>query len=51
MNTAVYILNRYPTKSVEGMNPFEAWHGKKLAVHYLKTFGCIVYVRNTKSHL
>lgn len=37
MNAAVYILNRYPTKSVEGMTPFEAWYGKKPAVHHLKT--------------
>jgi hypothetical protein len=51
INTAVYILNRCPTKGVEGMTPFEAWQGKKSAVHHLKTFGCIVYVRNTKSHL
>jgi hypothetical protein len=27
--TAVYLLNRSPTRAVEGMTPFEAWHGKK----------------------
>jgi hypothetical protein len=26
---AVYLLNRSPTRAVEGMTPFEAWHGKK----------------------
>jgi hypothetical protein len=51
VSTAVYVLNRCPTKSVDGMTSFEAWHGKKPAVHHLKTFGCIVYVRNTKPHL
>ena len=51
VNTAVYILNRCPTKSVTGMTPFEAWYGKKPAVHHLKTFGCIAYVRNTTPHL
>jgi len=51
VNTAVYVLNRCPTKSVEGMTPFEAWYGKKPAVHHRKTFGCIVYVRNTAPHL
>lgn len=51
VSTAVYILNRCPTKSVDGMTPFEAWHGKKPAVHHLRTFGCIVYVRNTTPHL
>jgi hypothetical protein len=51
VNTAVYILNRCPTKSVTGMTPFEAWYGKKPAVHHLKTFGCIVYVKNTTPYL
>ncbi|KAL6647280.1 hypothetical protein ACP70R_014717 [Stipagrostis hirtigluma subsp. patula] len=51
VSTTVYILNQCPTKSVEGMTPFEAWHGKKSAVHHLKTFGCIVFVRNTTPHL
>jgi hypothetical protein len=31
-------------KSVDGMTPFEAWHEKKPVVHYLRTFGCILYV-------
>jgi hypothetical protein len=51
VKTVVYVLNRCPTKSVYGMTPFEAWHGKKPAVHHLKTFGCIVYIRNTVPHL
>ncbi|WVZ61915.1 hypothetical protein U9M48_011722 [Paspalum notatum var. saurae] len=51
VNTAVYLLNRVPTKAVEGKTPFEAWYGKKPAVHHLKTFGCIVYVKNTAPHL
>jgi transposase InsO family protein len=51
VSTAVYVLNRCPTKSVDDMTPFEAWHGKKPAVKHLKTFGCLVYVRNTTPHL
>jgi hypothetical protein len=51
VNTAVYVLNRCPTKSVDGMTLFEAWHGRKLVVHHLRTFGCIMYVRNTTPHL
>lgn len=51
MATTVYLLNHSPTKSVEGMTPFEAWFGKKPAVHHLCTFGCIVYVKNTAPHL
>lgn len=49
--TAVYLLNRSPTKSVEGMTPFQAWYGKKPAVHHLRTFGCIVFVKNTAPYL
>lgn len=33
------------------MTSFKAWHGKKEAVHHLRKFGCIIYVRNTMSHL
>jgi hypothetical protein len=47
VSTAAYMLNRCLMKSMEGMTPFKAWHGKKPAVHHLKMFGCIVYVRNT----
>jgi hypothetical protein len=36
---------------VDGKTPFEAWYGKRPTVHHLKTFGCVVYVCNTKPHL
>jgi hypothetical protein len=48
---AVYILNRMPARSVEGVTPFEVWYGKKPLVHHLCTFRCIIYVKNTKPHL
>jgi hypothetical protein len=51
VNTTIYLLNRAPTKVVQGMTPFEAWYGKKPVVDHLKVFGCIAYVRNTKPHL
>jgi hypothetical protein len=51
MSIVVYVLNSCLTKSVDSMTPFEAWHGKKLVVQLLRTFGCIVYVRNTTPHL
>jgi hypothetical protein len=49
--TAVYVLNRTPTKSVEGAEPFELWYGKKPYVHLLRTFGYIGYIKNTKPNL
>lgn len=39
--TAVYILNRSPTKFVKNKTPFEAWSGFKPSVRHLKIFGCI----------
>jgi hypothetical protein len=51
VNATMYVLNRCPTKSVDGMTPFEAWHGRKSTVHHLRTFRCIVYVWNTTPHL
>jgi hypothetical protein len=45
------VLNRCPIKSVDDMTPFEEWHGKKSVVHHLRTFRCIIYVRNMTSHL
>jgi len=43
--TAVYILNRAPTKSLDGITPYEAWHGKKPRVNHMRVFGCIAHVK------
>jgi hypothetical protein len=51
VTTVVYLLNRSPTWSVEGMTPYEAWHGTKSSPAHLCTFGCIMHVKNTKPHL
>jgi hypothetical protein len=51
VNAVVYVLNKCPTKSVDSMTPFKAWHRRKLVVHHLRTFRCIMYVRNMMSHL
>ena len=44
MMTAVHLLNRSPTKTLDGKTPYEAWHGHKLAVGYLRVFGCLAFV-------
>jgi hypothetical protein len=51
VQTAIYVLNRAPTKGLEGATPFEIWYGKKPSMHHLRTFGCIAYVKNSKPHL
>ena len=45
---AVFILNRAPTKALKGKTLFEAWHGRKPNVSFVKTFGCVGHVKNTK---
>jgi hypothetical protein len=47
----VYVLNKCPMKSIDDMTSLEAWHRRKSMVHHLRTFGCILYVRNTTPHL
>lgn len=51
VSTAVFILNRSPTKSLKGMTPFEAWHGRKSDVSFLRTFGCMGHVKKTRPGL
>jgi hypothetical protein len=41
--TVVYIFNRSPTKALNGMTPYEAWHGRKPAVSRLRVFGCLAF--------
>ena len=41
--TAVYILNRCPTKSVQEKTPEEAWSGRRPSIRHLRVFGCIAY--------
>ncbi|KAK3133143.1 hypothetical protein QOZ80_6AG0532910 [Eleusine coracana subsp. coracana] len=43
--TAVYILNRSPTKALDGKTPYEAWHGRKPTVFHLRTFGCLAFAK------
>ena len=43
--TAVYILNRSPTKALDGRTPYEAWHGRKPAVSHLRVFGCLAFAK------
>jgi hypothetical protein len=45
VKTAVYILNRTPTKSLSGMTPHEAWFGRKPGIKHLRTFGCVDYAK------
>lgn len=41
--TAVYILNKCPTKRLKGVTPEEAWTGTKPKVNQLRIFGSLCY--------
>jgi hypothetical protein len=51
VSTAVYILNRSPTKSLNNMTPFEVWYGRKPSVGHLKIFGCTASVKTAGPNL
>lgn len=51
VTTAVFLLNRAPTQSVEGRTPFEVWHDAKPPVHFLRTFGCVAHVKTVGKYL
>ena len=44
LETAVFTLNRAPSKSVE-TTPYELWFGKKPKLSFLKVWDCDAYVK------
>jgi hypothetical protein len=48
--TSVFLLNRAPTKAVNGKTPYEVLYGVKPDVHYLKIFRCLGYVKKVGVH-
>ena len=44
INTAVYLRNRSPTKSLEGVTPYECLFHQKPDVSHLKVFGCLAFL-------
>ena len=48
LSTAVYLINRSPTKALDNTTPFEAWYGKKPNVSHLRVFGCSGYAHIPK---
>jgi transposase InsO family protein len=51
VTTAVYVLNRAHTRSVDGKTPYETWYWKKPAVEHLRVFGCVAHVRSARPFL
>jgi len=43
--TAIHLLNRSLTKSLQGKTPCEAWYGRAPAVAHLRVFGCLCFAK------
>ncbi|KAK2445998.1 myosin-16 [Trifolium repens] len=43
VSTATYILNRCPTKRLDGLTPEECWSKVKPSLSHLKVFGSLAY--------
>ena len=48
VNTAVYLINRGPSSTLDGGIPEEAWTGKQVKYSFLRTFGCEAFVHIDK---
>lgn len=42
-NTAVFLQNRLPCRSVKDKTPYEAWYGCKPSLEFLRIFGCLCF--------
>jgi hypothetical protein len=51
VHTVVFLLNRSPTNTLNGMTPYQAWYGKKPPVHFLRVFRCVAYIKHLRPHL
>ena len=48
LQTACYILNRVPSKSV-ATTPYEIWHGRTPSLKHVKIWGCPAFIKKLKT--
>lgn len=48
MLTVVYIINRFPTATLEFQTPYFTLHKTPIDYGYMKAFGCLVFASNPK---
>ena len=50
VDTSIYLINKGPSSSMDGIIPHEAWTGKNVNYYFLKTFGCEAFVHIDKEN-
>nr|GEV65813.1 hypothetical protein [Tanacetum cinerariifolium] len=51
VNTACYVLNRALVVKPHNNTPYELIHGRPLLIDFMKPFGCLVTILNTRDYL
>ena len=51
LNTAAYLINRSPNRSIDMKCPIELWSGRKPSLEHLRVFGCAAYAHNKEGKL
>ncbi|GJU90847.1 putative ribonuclease H-like domain-containing protein [Tanacetum coccineum] len=51
VNTACYVLNRVLVIKPHNKTPYELIHGRTPLIDFMKPFGCLVTILNTRDHL
>jgi hypothetical protein len=46
----VFLLNYSPTRALFDKTPYEAWLGCKPVVQFLRTLGCLAYMKKLEHH-
>ncbi|XP_074346203.1 uncharacterized protein LOC141684971 [Apium graveolens] len=48
---SIYVLNRLPTRNLDGRTPYEAWCGNKPDLTHLRVFGCTAFMKVQSVHV
>ena len=51
INTAIYLINRGPSSTLDGGIPEEAWISKQVKYSFPRTFGCEAFVHIDKENI
>ena len=51
VSTAVYLVNRYPSRALDLKTPEEMWSGKPHELGNLRTFGCAAFAHQKDDKL